>query len=215
MEESTTREKVLKRIRAALLSKSQHPFPKVSMDSPVFDQTDEDPLLLFAERCTESGARFFLIESELEFAESIVNLGLQHKWKNIYCVEDGLSNLLTECELPHHVLVENLDQMEVGISTCECLIARTGSLILSSKEQSRSIPAVAPVHIVLGKSSQLALDLKDAVSWLKHKYTRLPSSISIITGPSRTADIEGTLVTGAHGPEQLYVFVIDDRGGPK
>lgn len=215
MEESTTREKVLKRIRAALLSKSQHPFPKVSMDSPVFDQTDEDPLILFAERCTDAGARFFLIESELEFAEAIVNLGLQHKWKDIFCVEDGLSNLLTECEFPHHVQVENLDQMEVGISTCECLVARTGSVILSSKEQTRSIPAVAPIHIVLGKSSQLALDLKDAVSWLKHKYNRLPSSISIITGPSRTADIEGTLVTGAHGPEQLYVFVIDDRTGTK
>lgn len=215
MEEITTREKVLKRIRAALLSKSQHPFPKVSMDSPVFDQTDEDPLILFAERCTDAGARFFLIESELEFAEAIVNLGLQHKWKDIFCVEDGLSNLLTECEFPHHVQVENLDQMEVGISTCECLVARTGSVILSSKEQTRSIPAVAPIHIVLGKSSQLALDLKDAVSWLKHKYNRLPSSISIITGPSRTADIEGTLVTGAHGPEQLYVFVIDDRTGTK
>lgn len=211
MEDSTTREKVLKRIRAALLSKSQHPFPKVSLDSQIFHQTDEDPLLVFAEQSVESGARFFLIESELEFAEAVVNLCIQHKWKHIFCVEDGLSNLLTECALPHHVLPENMEQMDVALSTCECLVARTGSVIISSKNQSRSVPALAPVHVILGKASQLALDLKDAIGWLRHKYSKLPASLSIITGPSRTADIEGTLVTGAHGPAQLYVFVIDDR----
>jgi L-lactate dehydrogenase complex protein LldG len=91
-------------------------------------------------------------------------------------------------------------------------VARTGSIILSSREQSRSVPAYAPVHIVLGKASQIALDLKDAISWLRHKYPKLPSSLSIITGPGRTADINGELVIGAHGPLQLYVFVIDDRG---
>ena len=55
------------------------------------------------------------------------------------------------------------------------------------------------------------LDLKDGFNRLKEKYgQKLPSMISTITGPSRTADIEKTLVLGAHGPKELYVFLIDD-----
>ena len=211
MDESTNKEKVLKKIRASLLSKTDNPYPKISFDSPVFAMTDEDPLLVFADKAELAGVKFFLIDSELDFMEAMVNLGMQYKWKNIVCVEDGMSNLLTECELPHHVMIEDIDKMDVAISTCECLVARTGSIILSSKEQTRSVPAYAPTHIVLGKASQIALDIKDALSWLRHKYAKMPSAISIVTGPSRTADIDGKLVIGAHGPEQLYVFVIDDR----
>jgi L-lactate dehydrogenase complex protein LldG len=136
---------------------------------------------------------------------------MQYKWKNIVCVEDGLSNLLTECALAHHVSTEDIYQMDVAVNTCECLVARTGSLIVSSKEQSRGIPAFAPVHIVLARASQIALELKDAFVWLRHKYSKLPSSLTIISGPSRTADIEGKEIIGAHGPMQLYVFLVDDR----
>ncbi len=211
MDESTNKEKVLKKIRASLLSKTDNPYPKLSFDTPVFNLTDEDPLLVFADNAELAGAKFFLIDSELEFMEAVVNLGMQYKWKNIVCVEDGLSNLLTECELPHHATTDEIGVMDVAVSTCECLIARTGSILITSKEQTRSVPAFAPVHIVLGKASQLALDLKDALTWLRHKYPKLPSSVTVVTGPSRTADIDAELVIGAHGPEQLYLFVIDDR----
>lgn len=212
MDERTNKEKVLKKIRDSLISKTDNPYPKLSFDAPVFHQTDEDPVLIFADKAEAAGTKFFLIDSELDFMEAMVNLGMQYKWKNILCVEDGLSNLLTECELPHSIDTADLQSMDVGISSCECIIARTGSIIVSSREQSRSVPAYAPVHIVLGKASQIALDLKDGFSWLRHKYPKLPSSLNIITGPGRTADINGELVIGAHGPLQLYVFVIDDRG---
>jgi L-lactate dehydrogenase complex protein LldG len=212
MDESTTREKILKKIRASLLTKNPNPFPKLDFDSPVFVQTDEDPVIVFAEKLMDAGGKFFLIESELEFAEGIADLGIQYSWKNVLCVEDGLSNLLTECELPHHILVEDISKMDVAVTSCECAISRTGSILLSSHEQTRSVPAYAPVHIILAKASQLALDMKDAMNWLRHKYTKLPSSITVVTGPSSTADIEGHLVIGAHGPKDLYVFLLDDRG---
>ncbi|MNL89836.1 Lactate utilization protein C [compost metagenome] len=55
------------------------------------------------------------------------------------------------------------------------------------------------------------MDLKDAFKLIKDKYgSQIPSMISTITGPSRTADIEKTLVLGAHGPKELFVFLIDD-----
>jgi len=211
MDESTNREKVLKKIRASLLSKTDNPYPQLSLEAPIYYSTDEDPLLLFCEKAEAAGVKFFLIESELEFMENLVSLGMIHKWKNIYCVEDGISNLLTECELPHELLINDKMNIDVAVSTCECLIARTGSIVFSSLEQSRSIPAFTPVHVVLARASQLTSDLKDALVWLRHKYPKLPASLSIVTGPSRTADISGKLVMGAHGPKQLYLFLINDR----
>jgi L-lactate dehydrogenase complex protein LldG len=211
MDESTTREKVLKKIRAALLSKSQNPFPKLDFESPVFVPSDEDILVLFNDKLTAAGGKFFLIENELEFVEGMVDLGVYYKWKNIVCTEDGLSNLLTECELPHSVETIDLGTSDVSITTCEFLIAQTGSILVSTRNQSRAATLFAPVHIVLARASQLTLDLKEALLKFRQTYPKLPSALSIITGPSHTADIEGRLVTGAHGPQQLYCFVIDDR----
>lgn len=211
MDESTTREKVLKKIRAALLSKSGNPYPKLDFESPVLTPADEDLLVLFSDRFTEAGGKFFLIDNELEFVEGMVDLGLYYKWKNIVCTEDGLSNLLTECELPHELDPEKLRDADVSITTCEMLIAQTGSIIVSTKNQSRAAALYSPVHIVLARASQLVPDLKEALMRYRQTPGRLPSALTMITGPSRTADIEGRLVVGAHGPQQLYCFVIDDR----
>lgn len=211
IDESTTREKVLKKIRASLLQQTDNPYPRLSFDQQVFHLPHTDPLVIFADRAEKAGVKFFLAGDELDFMEALVNLSIQHKWRNVLCVEDGLSNLMTECEYPHHISTDDIERIDVAVSSCECMVARTGSVVLSSRENTRSAPAYAPIHIVLARVSQLALDLKDALSWMKHKYNRLPSSFSIITGPSRTADIEGQPVIGVHGPGELYVFVIDDR----
>jgi L-lactate dehydrogenase complex protein LldG len=66
------------------------------------------------------------------------------------------------------------------------------------------------VHIVVAFNNQIVYDLKEGISNTIEKYNdHLPSMISIATGPSRTADIEKTLVLGAHGPKEVYVFYID------
>ena len=97
MEESTTREKVLKKIRAALLSKSSNPYPRIDYDSSVFATGDEDPLLIFADQLTAAGGHFILCEDDLEFVEGIIKLAEQYKWKNFYCCENDLSLLLNNC----------------------------------------------------------------------------------------------------------------------
>jgi len=68
------------------------------------------------------------------------------------------------------------------------------------------------IHLVVGYTSQLVPDLKQALQKIKKKYQdNYPSVISVVTGPSRTADIEKTLVMGAHGPKELYIFLIEDN----
>ena len=66
-----------------------------------------------------------------------------------------------------------------------------------------------PVHIVIARKNQLVGYLEEAYSGIHEKYNdNFPSQIALITGPSRTADIEKTLVLGAHGPRELRVFIV-------
>ena len=94
---------------------------------------------------------------------------------------------------------------------CESLIARNGSVLISNgNEAGRRLSIFPHIHIVIAYTSQLVLDLKDGFKLLKEKYPEnLPSMVSNITGPSRTADIEKTLVLGAHGPKEFYVFLLE------
>lgn len=99
--------------------------------------------------------------------------------------------------------------ISAGITPCELLVARTGSVVVSTAgESGRQMHVFPPVHIVLAKGSQIVNYPGDALETLQQKYgNNIPSSLTFITGPSRTADIEKTLVLGAHGPKELIIFV--------
>jgi L-lactate dehydrogenase complex protein LldG len=82
---------------------------------------------------------------------------------------------------------------------------------MSAAQQSgRTVSVYAPVHICIAYTSQLVYDIKDALQQLKDKYgARLPSLMTFATGPSRTADIEKTLVVGVHGPKEVFLFLVE------
>jgi L-lactate dehydrogenase complex protein LldG len=80
----------------------------------------------------------------------------------------------------------------------------------SAQESGRTVSVYAPVHICIAYTSQLVYDIRDGLEMLSVKYKdRIPSFITMATGPSRTADIEKTLVVGVHGPKDVYVFLVD------
>lgn len=107
---------------------------------------------------------------------------------------------------------EFIEQADAIVTFCECLIAQTGSVVMSSQlSGGRKTWAVPPFHIVVASKKQIVPTIKDALSYLSSKYEKeLPSQISMITGSSRTADIEKTLVKGAHGPIKLAVFILNE-----
>ena len=85
-------------------------------------------------------------------------------------------------------------------------------MVSSAHASGRRMNVLPEFHLVYARASQLVPDLKDALLGMKKRYGQdLPSMINLITGPSRTADIEKTLVMGAHGPKELYVFLVDDQ----
>ena len=122
MSDSTTKEKVLKKIRASLLSKSPNPFPKLELESNVFTESKEDKVAEFGKQVIATGGEFFIVVDELEFVTGVVELGMKQLWKNVVCTEEVLSNLLYKCDLPHSCLVEDIHQMDVAITSCECAI---------------------------------------------------------------------------------------------
>ncbi len=79
----------------------------------------------------------------------------------------------------------------------------------SAEKSGRTASVYAPIHICIAYTNQLVYDIKEGLQLLKEKYTNLPSLITVATGPSRTADIEKSLVVGVHGPKEVYVFLVD------
>ena len=132
--------------------------------------------------------------------------------KQIHCWEDDLQNQLKDSGITYQADKTQIDKAIVGITSCEALVARTGSVLLSSVKNGRAISIFPQIHIVVAYTSQVTMEMKEAMQVVKNKYGRnTPSMLSFTTGPSRTADIERTLVIGAHGPKELFVFLIDDQ----
>jgi len=207
---TTSKERLLKKIRKALLEKRDNPYPNLE-DLPHYPPTDELLEVVFANEFTAVSGQFVFCEDEVQLIENLLNLADQHKWHKIYCWEPAVQEILTRFDFPYFETDKDFEQAEVGITLCEVLIARNGSIMLSNAGMAgRRLSIYPPVHIVLAWSSQLVTDLKDGFKLIKEKYkNQLPSMITTVTGPSRTADIEKTLVLGAHGPKELFVFLLD------
>lgn len=210
-ENISAKEQMLKKIRKALLEKRDNPYPNLE-ESTLYKANAEELEILFAEQLTAVAGNFIFCENGVDFIENILELADKFKWRKIYCWEPELQNLLAHYEFPFYETDKDFEQAEVGITLCEALIARNGSVMVSNKDAAGRRLSIFPhQHIVIARTGQLVLDLKDAFQLLKNKYgNNIPSMVSTITGPSRTADIEKTLVLGAHGPKELFVFLIDD-----
>jgi L-lactate dehydrogenase complex protein LldG len=216
MQESTNKEKVLKRLRKAILHKTKNPFPVLDHESPVFPVRNEPGEIIFGEKLTEAGGHFLFCENKLEFAESLISLAEEKGWKNFFCTEPAIRTFLDELGFPYSHDRDRIENSDVGITLCECLISRIGAVVISSRQLSgRKLAALSSVHVVVAYTSQIIPDIKDIFPLMKSRYEGgFPSMLTVITGPSRTADIERTIVFGAHGPRELFVFLIDDTVTP-
>ncbi len=213
MEESTSKEKILKKIRRALITSTPNPFPDVEFDTSVYHEVGDELAVTFAEEFTKVSGKFIFCQDHSEFIGSLLALVEENKWQHIYCAEDKIKELLIKANIPFYHDESDLLNTDAGITYCEYLVARLGSIMISSAQMSgRRLNVYPPAHIVLAYTSQLVPDLKQALANIKNKYEeKLPSLISVITGPSRTADIEKTLIMGAHGPKEIYLFLVDDH----
>ena len=100
---------------------------------------------------------------------------------------------------------------DVGVTAAQAAIAETGTLVLESKrERHRLVSLVPPVHVAIVGAASICRTLSEALAAVhRGELAELSPTITFVTGPSRTADIELTLAIGVHGPQELYVIVND------
>lgn len=210
MNVSPSKENILKKIRKALSHSTPLPFPQSEGNQPVFPPLQQEPEVEFAEQFTKLQGKFIYCINQQELAFQLTSLIKKQDWQKVFCVEEKLVAGVA-AQLAGRLIKKELDQCDVSITGCEFLVARTGSIVLSTAQQSgRSVSVYAPIHICIAFTNQLVYDIKDALQAAKEKYgTNLPSLITFATGPSRTADIEKTLVVGVHGPKEVYVFLVE------
>ena len=200
---SKAKENILNKIRQALDNPVPLPFPSSEEKNDIFPSPNSSLDLVFAEEFTKIQGKFAFCLDENDMQIQLQQLITSREWTKIYCSEDKwnlqFSNTI------------NLAGCDASITGCEWLIARTGTIVMSAARQSgRTVSVYAPVHICIAYANQLVYDITDALQLLKDKYgANMPSLITFATGPSRTADIEKTLVTGVHGPKEVYLFLVE------
>ena len=210
MESQGARNKILQKIKQALKDPVPVPFPDQVADTPIFIPTEKEMAIEFAQKFTELLGKFVYCADEQELIGQLNALIVAKGWNKIYSKEsDWLDKMLTLKFDP--VTTDDLADCDAAITLCTHLVARTGTIVLSSKELSgRTSSVYAPIHICVAYADQLVYDISDSLVKFKDNLDELPSMISFATGPSRTADIEKTLVVGVHGPKEVYCFLIDN-----
>ncbi len=209
-EEIIAREEMLKKIRQALLISTDFPFGEDDKNLEVFAKTEDISELFFAQQLIEAGGKFVYCENVRDFHKQFTKLIEKNKWKKLRTGDETIAKLL---KIPDEFVLspELCTGEEVSITQCEYLAARSGSIIISTNVcPDRLAWSFCSVLIVIASVKQVVDNITTAYKLLKEKYKdKYPSMISVITGPSRTSDIEKHLVMGAHGPSQIYVFLID------
>jgi L-lactate dehydrogenase complex protein LldG len=105
---------------------------------------------------------------------------------------------------------ELFDQVDAGITATEAGVADTGSLLLCpGAHEPRTLSLVPPVHVAVLRASRLYAGLPAAMAAIGPERD-MPTNLLLVTGPSKTADIQQTLAYGAHGPKELVIVLVDD-----
>ena len=188
------RDNILQRVHAALGVEAHRPLPPTN--APIFPPIVDVEARFRAEFVTLRG-------------EIIENFEVLHAFLN------GFSKFATDSGvLASKIAGEpnaSVRECDLGVTGCDCLVAQTGSIIVSTLSAGgRALSVLPPTHLVIARREQIVPDLASGMALLRKRYDKhWPSSLSVITGPSRTADIEKILVMGAHGPKRLALYFAD------
>lgn len=206
--QNSSRNEILQRIAAADKRRLACVEPPVSEES-IYKPILPDLVACFKNEIEAVNGQCIQCLNESEAFAQLKDFVRQRGFEYLFCRDRHIIAQLGAAGIPFSSETAKFEGMQAGITGCEFLVARTGSVLISSAAGSgRQMIVFPPVHIVSARVSQLVAYPGDALAALQEKYAgSLPSSISSITGPSRTADIEKTLVLGAHGPKELIVFL--------
>ena len=184
---------------------------------PFVGPSYEDQKAVFAECSGRLKTRFETVQTRDQAVAIVQSIAKEEAWTAVAAHHaEAPAALASSLGLPV-VFADNgydkdkLAACEGGISGCLALIAQTGSVFVTPDTAGgRALSVIPPHHVVIAHKDQMVSDLPAAWELLHARYgANLPSFTSIITGPSRSGDIERILVLGAHGPKKLTVILVE------
>lgn len=225
----SARDAILQRVRRALskpavghgVPDADAPLPDVAAlrsALPPVPAMRDGQIQLFARHCQQLRASLVKANDFAAAAAYIRRLAQEEHWKRLATHAGKLTDpIVASAGLPvlrtsEPYVAEELAQCDAGVTECEALIAQTGSVLASSARcGGRALSVLPPHHIVLATLDQLLPDLTAGYEHLARTYKNNPPTwAGLITGPSRTGDIERILVLGAHGPKRLTIIVVNE-----
>lgn len=206
-----SREQILQRIRAGLQAPAlEHDDQK--LETQIFEPV-QNPLERFQQECKANLMECLLAEGQAASAQVLAQV-LQSLAQGEIYVQDALRlrQMMDASGTKRAVRWSSegapKESSQATITLADALIAQTGSVFVSASCGGRGASVVAPCHIVIGQVSQLVPDLETALcNATAEQRLENNSYACVISGSSRTADIEKILVQGAHGPIRLVVIL--------
>ncbi len=212
--ENPGRERILGRIKQALKTPAtMHTSPEpIGVTRPIFAPIP-DALERFRRECAGNSTELIVTEDSRATGAALEKVLASLPAGEIF-VQDApelrqLSSALQSRETVRWSSAGGpRENSQATITLAEVLVAQTGSVMVSAACGGRGASIVAPVHVVVAKASQLVPTLEEAFARIRERETAMKNSyLCLITGSSRTADIEKILVMGAHGPRRLVVIL--------
>ena len=168
----------------------------------------------FRENLAAVGGKVSVVSDKNEAVaeiQKIIDASKAHKIaaSDAALIGEIVNSLQVETEILINAATSELFECDLGITGAQFGIAETGTLVLESeKEFSRLTSLVPPVHVCVLEARKINRTLGETLAMLEKDLSR---TITFITGPSRTSDIELTLAIGVHGPGELIVILIDEE----
>ena len=221
---NSSRQQMLQRIRQAVLEGNRAGgSPTIPERGQIgYQGADGDPVARFRQEFASAGGHLHVVADSAGAAGIVLDLVRSRSIRRVLLGLDPVLDALRLAEPLRAAGVEILEvgtaaaenrqllfQAELGLSGVDYLVAETGSIVLASRpEQPRSISLLPPIHIAIAERRQILPDLFDLFAAAGASAEDLPACLAILTGPSKTGDIELRLVTGVHGPGELHVVLI-------
>lgn len=187
-------------VRAHISKHQRGPLPSIAMHDPVAHFIDECARLKTTlAQCSDA------TQIPVEVARYIAAESLQPQctvWRE-FAALDWSGAGVTFNDRPAEA-----DDL-IGVTGCFCGVGETGTLLLLSAPATPKATALLPeTHICIVKKSRIVPAMEDAFALMRNESHEPPRATFFVSGPSRTADIEQTIVIGAHGPYRVHVILV-------
>lgn len=214
--ENPSREKILERIRTGLRTAVAVP-AAVRSESEIFEPIIfgpiVNPLERFQQECVANLMECVLTADCAASAQQLSKVLESLPGGEVFVQDDPSLRRLIELAAPERAICWSkqgppAESSQATVTLAEAIIAQTGSILVTASCAGRGASVIAPCHIVYATVAQLVPDLATALSHMSQQRSLDHNSFAcVISGSSRTADIEKILVQGAHGPRRLVVIL--------